>query len=75
MYCAGRTRIVACEGNPNSGEFEIGTARFYDIIKTGESLAHDTNGCKLRGDSPVALSVADLKMEIEQPADEENPYI
>jgi len=30
--CAGRTRIVACEGNPNSGEFEIGTARFYDII-------------------------------------------
>ncbi len=55
-----RFRIVAREGNPNSGEFEIGTARFYDIIKTGESLAYDTNGRKLRGDSPVALSVARL---------------
>ena len=56
-----RFRVVAREGDAGSGEFKIGQARFYDIIKDGKLPMYDTNGRNsIMGSSPSTLTVAEL---------------
>lgn len=55
-----RFRVVAKEGDKNSGEFKVGAAKFYDIIKNGELPSYDVLRRKKSGSSPSALTVADL---------------
>ncbi|WP_303104094.1 DEAD/DEAH box helicase family protein [uncultured Mitsuokella sp.] len=56
-----RFRVVAREGEVGSGEFKIGQARFYDIIKDGKLPMYDTNGRNsIMGSSPSTLTVAEL---------------
>lgn len=56
-----RFRVVAREGEVGSGEFKIGQARFYDIIKDGKLPMYDTNGRNsIMGSSPSTLTIAEL---------------
>lgn len=56
-----RFRVVAREGDAGSGEFKIGQARFYDIIKDGKLPMYDTNGRNsIMGSSPSTLTIAEL---------------
>ena len=55
-----RFRVVAKEGDKNSGEFKVGVAKFYDIIKNGELPSYDVLRRKKSGSSPFALTVSDL---------------
>ncbi|WP_295356931.1 LPD38 domain-containing protein [uncultured Succiniclasticum sp.] len=60
-----RFRIVAKEGNPNSGLYEISDAKFYDIIKDGiVSAGPPKSGGKKVATIPPEISVAELLKDV-----------
>jgi hypothetical protein len=56
-----RFRVVAKEGNPKSGQFEVSDVKFYDIIKDGIVSANPSqNGGNTVTSMPSSISIAQL---------------
>ena len=55
-----RFRVVAKEGSPKSGAFEVAQARYYDIIKDGALPESDSRVSLKTGRTPSAITVSDL---------------
>lgn len=54
-------RVVAKEGDKNSGEFKVGAAKFYDIIKKENFPRTTANRVVNKSESsPSTFTVADL---------------
>ena len=68
-----RFRIVAKEGNPGSGLFELSEVKFYDIIKEGVVNGPWSTGHDVTATMPSEISVAELLKDVKDRND--RPYV